>query len=177
MAAQLCLNGPKATHADERHHQVDRVGRLDLSTNLVQHPGFAGGVRQQRCVEDGKQRLGRQSHRPVRETLTDRMQDRAVSDRRLHARIGASHMLVHQRENRSGERNADFDAVLVGDGIQRHFNLPRDVRGDPIRRIVGAELSHSRQVAWQRGDLVGDQPRYEPIVKAAFEVGHPSSMP
>ena len=37
--------------ADERHHDVDRVGRRDLGRELVPHRGLAGSVREHRRVE------------------------------------------------------------------------------------------------------------------------------
>ena len=65
---------PHAAPADERHDDVDRVGRRDLGAELMADSRLAGRVREDRRVEQRRERPLKPLWRSIRQTLQQRDQ-------------------------------------------------------------------------------------------------------
>ena len=61
VAAQRIEQRRDAAPADERHHEVDAIGRMEFGEELVADPRFARSVREQRRVEQRDERLRHRS--------------------------------------------------------------------------------------------------------------------
>ena len=75
VAAQRVEERSDAAAPDERHHDVDRVGRLDLGPQLTPQRRLAGRIGEQRRVEKRDQRPSDRYRRAVRVAAKDGMQD------------------------------------------------------------------------------------------------------
>lgn len=65
MTTQPVEQRPDPAATDERHHEVDRIGRLDLRPQLAPQCWFTGRIGEQRRVEPRDERPGDRRWRPV----------------------------------------------------------------------------------------------------------------
>lgn len=169
--AKSLQEGRNAAPTDERHHDVDPVGRPDLLLDLVPDPRLARGVGQQRGVEErdqrGRYRLGQAVRLPARDEAQHlaRRSERFGASRRV--RQGGFDLI----EQRSGEADRGHDALALRHRLERAMDDAAQMEGNPVRGFGGPQcgllwLEALGEVSQSSGEGLGDQQLVEPSTEA-----------
>ncbi len=122
-----------AAAPDERHDDVDGIGRIDLGIELVQQSGLTGRIGEKGRVEQWNERLGNRLWCAVGPTLEDGVQDLARLDR-CGGRVGFNEF-GKSLDELACHLDPDLDAVGVTNTAERLPDLPAQMKRDPIRGL------------------------------------------
>lgn len=166
-----------AAPGDERHEDVDAVGRPDLGADLVADPGLSWRVRQQRRVEQRDERVRDRLGAPVRQAREDRAEELGARQRALIGELGHLQLLDDDVDEPTGERRSATGALLLGERLDGPLDHAREVKPEPIGGLRGAERTPlGVEAVAQPGELhlerIGDQL----LAEAAFGDGHDGSL-
>jgi hypothetical protein len=137
VATERIEQGRDAAAADERHDNVDGIGRLDLRAKLAPENGFARGVGQQRCIEQRYQGLCEGGPGAIGSAPNDGVEHL----RRIEwdGRPVGSDQLAETAQKLPGHGQPDLDPLLVSNAGERLFDLAAEVKRDPVGRLGRAE--------------------------------------
>jgi hypothetical protein len=135
--------------ADERHHHVDGVGRVNLGLQLPANVRLARGVGQQGGVEQRDQRL--LDH--LRAAVRTAREERAQHLRRRHRRVvgRAAGAAGDHLDERSRQGDAGLHPLLVGEIGEGALDHAPQVQGDAVRRIGRPQVADPRHQRVRQG--------------------------
>jgi hypothetical protein len=124
-----------ATSADERHHQVDAVGRVEFREELVPNTWLARSVREQRRVKQRDEWLGNRLGLSVRHQAQDGSEDRPGFDGRLRTYVGPADGGIDLLNQRSRERDPYRNTLSIFHACERPLDDPTKMKGQAIRSL------------------------------------------
>ena len=133
--------GPDAGAANERHDDVDAIGRVDLGLDLSADARLAGSVREQRRIEKRNERLGNGLRACVGQEPADAAQHRAWLERPLGGDPGRSGGPLDESDDLARERDGDANALLVRNRPERALDRAAQMQRDAIRSLRAMQVT------------------------------------
>ena len=125
---------------NERHHDVDRVGRVDLGAKLVTDGRLPTRVRQERRVEQRRQRRFERLGGAVRPAPQDRGQHAGGIERHVDVTVDRFALLGQQLDELLDDARAGLGATLLGKRLDRPGHDCGEVARKAICRLGVGEL-------------------------------------
>ena len=162
MVAQRVEQRGNAAPADERHHQVDAVGRVEFGEELVPDPWFARSVCEQRRVEQRDEGLGNRLGPSVRSPAQDSSEDRPGFNWRFGADIGAGDGSVDLLNQCSCKRDPYRNTLGIVHAGERPLDDPTEMKGQSVGffcrpHVIGDRVPLAAQVSELFSDCVRDE--------------------
>ena len=135
MVAEAVDEWSNAATPDERHDYVDRVGRLDLRSQLIPQAGFPRRIGEKGRIEERDKRFSDLLWRAVGSPSQDGVQH-LCGINQCRSRIGP-YQLTEPLKQSSGQLETDLDSIVVADVSQSLFDIPAELPGNSVGSLGG----------------------------------------